>query len=119
MQSLFTLRDFYSKLSLPIPDNIGKDVGHFNVFKIDEYRTQLDKGEMRYDQRSYFKISLINGRNKAEYADKSIHIEDKALLFASPKIPYRYVPLLFLNGRLLSLKSVDCFWLFVDRHLQF
>ncbi|WP_036382692.1 AraC family transcriptional regulator [Muricauda sp. MAR_2010_75] len=93
MQSLFTLRDFYSKLSLPIPDNIGKDVGHFNVFKIDEYRTQLDKGEMRYDQRSYFKISLINGRNKAEYADKSIHIEDKALLFASPKIPYRYVPL--------------------------
>ncbi|MDC6361359.1 MULTISPECIES: helix-turn-helix domain-containing protein [Flavobacteriaceae] len=92
MQSLFTLRDFYSNHGLPIPENIGKDIGHFNVFKIDEYIARLKSGEMRYDRRSYFKISLINGRNRAEYADKVIHIENKALLFASPKIPYHYVP---------------------------
>ncbi len=92
MDSLFTLHDFYDKLSLPIPENIGKDIGHFNVFNIAEYRTRLSKGEMRYDRRSYFKISLINGKNRAEYADKVIHIEDKALLFASPRIPYNYVP---------------------------
>ncbi len=92
MESLFTLHDFYGKLSLPIPENIGKDIGHFNVFNISEYRARLSKGEMRYDRRSYFKISLINGRNRAEYADKVIDIENKALLFASPKIPYHYVP---------------------------
>ncbi|SDQ28779.1 AraC family transcriptional regulator [Flagellimonas zhangzhouensis] len=92
MESLFTLRDFYGKLSLPIPENIGKDIGHFNVFNISEYRARLSKGEMRYDRRSYYKISLINGKNRAEYADKTIVIEDKALLFASPKIPYNYVP---------------------------
>lgn len=92
MDNLFTLRDFYGKLSLPIPENIGKDIGHFNVFNIAEYRTRLSKGEMRYDRRSYFKISLINGKNRAEYADKVIHIENKALLFASPRIPYNYVP---------------------------
>ncbi|WP_437398976.1 helix-turn-helix domain-containing protein [Flagellimonas lutimaris] len=92
MDTPFTLSDFYSKLGLPIPDNIGKDIGHFNVFNIAEYRTRLNKGEMRYDRRAYFKISLINGKNKAEYADKVIHIENKALLFASPKIPYNYVP---------------------------
>lgn len=92
MQDLFTLQDFYGKLSLPIPENIGKDIGHFNVFNIAEYRTRLNKGEMRYDRRSYYKISLINGKNRAEYADKVIHIEDKALLFASPRIPYNYVP---------------------------
>lgn len=92
MDSLFTLHDFYGKLHLPIPENIGKDIGHFNVFNIAEYRTRLSKGEMRYDRRSYFKISLINGKNRAEYADKVIHIEDKALLFASPRIPYNYVP---------------------------
>lgn len=92
MQSLFTLRDFYSNHGLPIPENIGKDIGHFNVFKIDEYIARLKSGEMRYDRRSYFKISLINGKNRAEYADKVIHIENKALLFASPKIPYHYVP---------------------------
>lgn len=92
MDAPFTLFDFYGKLGLPIPDNIGKDIGHFNVFNIAEYRTRLNKGEMRYDRRAYFKISLINGKNKAEYADKVIHIENKALLFASPKIPYNYVP---------------------------
>lgn len=92
MESLFTLRDFYGKLSLPIPENIGKDIGHFNVFNISEYRARLSKGEMRYDRRSYYKISLINGKNRAEYADKTIDIENKALLFASPKIPYNYVP---------------------------
>ena len=92
MEDLYTLRDFYGKLGLPVPDTIGKDIGHFNVFNIDEYRTRLNNGEMRYDRRSYFKISLIHGKNKAEYADKEIQIEDKALLFASPKIPYHYVP---------------------------
>lgn len=92
MESLFTLRDFYGDLSLPIPDNIGRDIGHFNVFNIAEYRTRLNAGEMRYDRRSYYKISLINGKNHVEYADKVIRVEDKALLFASPKIPYNYVP---------------------------
>ncbi|MCB0373754.1 MAG: AraC family transcriptional regulator [Muricauda sp.] len=92
MEDLYTLRDFYGKLGLPVPDAIGKDIGHFNVFNIDEYRTRLNNGEMRYDRRSYFKISLIHGKNKAEYADKEIQITDKALLFASPKIPYHYVP---------------------------
>ncbi|MEZ4810551.1 MAG: helix-turn-helix domain-containing protein [Allomuricauda sp.] len=93
MESLFTLRDFYNNHGLPIPENIGKDIGHFNVFKIDEYMARLKSGEMRYDRRSYFKISLINGKNRAEYADKVIHIQNKALLFASPRIPYHYVPL--------------------------
>ncbi len=92
MDVAFTLNDFYSKLGLPIPENIGKDIGHFNVFNIAEYRTRLSKGEMRYDRRAYFKISLINGKNRAEYADKVIDIDNKALLFASPKIPYNYVP---------------------------
>lgn len=93
MDIQFTLNDFYSKLGLPIPENIGKDIGHFNVFNIAEYRNRLNKGEMRYDRRAYFKISLINGKNRAEYADKVIDIDSKALLFGSPKIPYNYVPL--------------------------
>lgn len=92
MDVAFTLNDFYGKLGLPIPENIGKDIGHFNVFNIAEYRNRLSKGEMRYDRRAYFKISLINGKNRVEYADKVIHIDNKALLFASPKIPYNYLP---------------------------
>lgn len=48
---------------------------------------------MPYNRREYYKISMIRGRNKAEYADKVIDIEKNALLFGTPKIPYHYIPL--------------------------
>ena len=47
---------------------------------------------MPYNRRAYYKISLVSGRNKAEYADKVIDIDKNALLFATPKIPYNRVP---------------------------
>ena len=47
---------------------------------------------MPYNRRKYYKISLIRGRNRAEYADKVIQIEKNALLFATPKVPYHWVP---------------------------
>ena len=48
---------------------------------------------MPYNRRTYYKISLIKGKNKVEYANKTIQIEDCAILFASPKIPYNYTNL--------------------------
>ncbi len=48
--------------------------------------------EMPYNRRAYYKISLIIGRNRAEYADKVIEIGKRALLFATPRIPYNYTP---------------------------
>lgn len=47
--------------------------------------------EMPYNRRAYYKISLILGRNKGEYADRVIEIEKRAILFATPKVPYNYV----------------------------
>jgi AraC family transcriptional activator of pobA len=97
--SSITIKEFYQEIlgqSCPdidsfLSDNIHKDIGHFNVFDISEiYRTCKPKIEMPYNRRTYYKISLINGRNKVDYADRTIHIEDCAILFASPKIPYNY-----------------------------
>ena len=51
------------------------------------------KPVMPYNRRTYYKTSLIKGRNCAEYADKVINIEKYAILFATPKIPYKYTPL--------------------------
>ncbi len=90
---IITLDEFYKDTSLLIPEGINKEIGHFNVFKIDELMAQIrKKPEMPYNRRAYYKISLISGRNKAEYADKVIDIEKNALLFATPKIPYNYLP---------------------------
>jgi AraC family transcriptional regulator, transcriptional activator of pobA len=40
----------------------------------------------------YYKISLIKGKNLVEFAGKTVMIEKQGILFASPKIPYRYAP---------------------------
>lgn len=97
--SSVTIKEFYQDIlgqscpdiELFLTENIHKDIGHFNVFDISKiYRASKSKPEMPYNRRTYYKISLINGQNKVEYADKTIEIEDCAILFASPKVPYNY-----------------------------
>ncbi|MDR3680674.1 MAG: helix-turn-helix transcriptional regulator [Flavipsychrobacter sp.] len=77
-----------------LPDGINKEIGHFNVFNIAELNNRFKRHGvfMPYNRRAYYKISLVRGRNKAEYADKTIDIDKNALLFATPKIPYNWVP---------------------------
>jgi len=93
MAPITTLEQFYHQTANLIPEGINKEIGHFNVFKIEEAVAKVKKtGTMPYNRRAYYKISLILGKNKAEYADKVIAIEKQALLFATPGIPYNYVP---------------------------
>ncbi|WP_207510974.1 helix-turn-helix domain-containing protein [Longitalea luteola] len=94
IKEIKTLSAFYKSISANIPEGIDKAVGHFNVFRIDEFiaGVRARKGVMPYNRRNYYKISLINGRNHVEYADKVIEIENCALLFGTPRIPYHYVP---------------------------
>lgn len=96
-----TLTDFYAtyarltglpSVSLQPPD-AQQAVGHFNVFDIKELRVRYGpKPPMPYDRRAYYKISLIQGRSRAEYADKLIDIK-QGLLFAAPQVPYHWLPL--------------------------
>src|SRR5690349_6517281 len=101
MTQNFTLDDFYQTFATAFntdaqslqPKGINKEIGHFNVFKTEDViaRTRQTK-EMPYNRRAYYKISLISGRNKAEYADKVFDINDHTLLFATPRIPYHWLP---------------------------
>lgn len=97
-----TLDDFYREaagftgkdINTLLPPGITKEIGHFNVFDIAEtIREVKRRNVMPYNRRAYYKISLIRGRNRAEYADKVIEIETNALLFATPRVPYHWVPL--------------------------
>lgn len=96
-----SLEDFYREIAQKmgkdvesiLPKGLQKDIGHFNVFDIAQTIDRLKKtSEMPYNRRKYYKISLIRGKNRAEYADKVISIENNALLFATPKVPYYYIP---------------------------
>jgi len=98
-----TLDDFYTEIaglmgkdvnSLLPPGISKKEIGHFNVFDIsDTIKMVKQKNMMPYNRRAYYKISLIRGKNRAEYADKVIEIKKNALLFATPKVPYNWIPL--------------------------
>ena len=88
-----TLEGFYNETSQLMPEGIGKEIGHFNVFDVKDIMARMKvKPFMPYNTRTYYKISIISGRNKAEYADKVIDIDRNALLFASPKVPYHWIP---------------------------
>lgn len=84
-----TIEDFYQNKLDWIPENIQKGIGHFNVFKLDEFSGNCAK-PIPYSRKDYYKISLINGRNKVHYADKTIEIEKHCILFANPHIPYNW-----------------------------
>ncbi|MDN3692780.1 helix-turn-helix transcriptional regulator [Chryseobacterium tructae] len=96
-----SLEDFYREMTAKLgknledifPKGLHKDLGHFNVFDIAQTLERVKTtSEMPYNRRKYYKISLIRGKNRAEYADKTISIEKNALLFATPKVPYHWVP---------------------------
>ena len=96
-----TIDKFYKEISdgkedmeSLLPKEYAKEIGHFNIFNIADLHAKIKlKPQMPYNRRAYYKISLIIGKNKVEYADKVINIENQGLLFATPKIPYHYVPL--------------------------
>lgn len=92
MDNLFTVEDFYrSKLNW-MPENLKNELGHFNVFRLSDFINHNAKCSS-YTRKEYYKVSMIMGRNRYEYADKTITIEDNALLFANPNVPYHWEPL--------------------------
>ena len=84
-----TLEDFYTIKVNGMPENLRKEIGHFNVFKLDDFVGNTCK-PFPYTRKDFYKISLIIGKNKVHYADKISVIEDQALFFANPQIPYNW-----------------------------
>ena len=98
-----TIDDFYKEASAFLnadpsklmPEGIDKEIGHFNVIDIAAVLKMMKVRptiKMAYNRRTYYKINLVEGKNIAEYADKTIEIEKYALMFATPKVPYHWVP---------------------------
>ncbi|GLU54739.1 AraC family transcriptional regulator [Dyadobacter frigoris] len=91
--TLNSIDDFYKRATATLPEGISKEIGHFNVFEIEKlFDKKTGTRIMPYSRRAYYKISFIQGKNRAEYADKIIEINGSALLFATPKISYHWIP---------------------------
>ncbi len=111
MTETHTLEEFYQSKFNWIPDNLKTDVGHFNVFKIDDFIGDNPK-PVPYNRRQYYKISLLKGKRIFHYAHKSVEVQQYCLQFASPQIPY--------NWEYLSTEQSGCFCVFTsDFFVQF
>jgi len=86
MPRIIELQSFYKAINRS-PKSEGNEVGHFNIFKIEDILSPGNRSKS-YSRRSFFKISLITGHNKLHYADQTIEVRDTALVFTNPLIPY-------------------------------
>ena len=84
-----TLEDFYKNKFDWLPDNLQQNIGHFNVFRIEDCIGPNAK-PVTYSRRSFYKISLMRGENIIHYADKSITLSGTSLMFFSPHVPYTF-----------------------------
>jgi AraC family transcriptional regulator, transcriptional activator of pobA len=87
-----TLEDFYRQKMNWLPDNLKQDIGHFNVFKVEDCVGQV-KTPVAYTRRDYYKISLMQGPYVYHYADKSLEVTGSTLIFFNPNVPYTFEPL--------------------------
>ncbi|MEB0249555.1 MULTISPECIES: AraC family transcriptional regulator [unclassified Mucilaginibacter] len=89
MAATETIEDFYRQKFNYLPDNLGQEIGHFNVFRLEDCYAPGAK-PIVYTRRDFYKISLIRGKNVIHYADKSIEVDGATLIFFNPNVPYTF-----------------------------
>lgn len=89
MSKVETIEEFYQRKYDFMPDALRKEIGHFNVFKLDPFSGNTTK-PVPYKKRDYFKITLLVGESTIQYADKAIQLQKQALVFSNPQIPYSW-----------------------------
>lgn len=89
MSKIETIEEFYKRKFGWMPDNIRKEIGHFNVFKLDPF-VGSNAQPVPYKRRDYFKIMLVIGNGRVHYADKVVEVKKQALSFSNPQIPYKW-----------------------------
>ena len=108
MPETLSLEQFYRAKMQWMPENLQQDLGHFNVFRSDEYAGPHAR-PIPYSRKDFYKVSLVLGRNRYHYADKVVTIEPPALLFANPLVPYHWEELDGPQG--------GCFCIFTEAFL--
>lgn len=89
MNKAETIEEFYRRKFDWMPDNIRKEIGHFNVFKL-EPLVAGKPTSIPYKRRDFYKIMLVIGNSKVHYADKVVEVQKQALSFSNPQIPYKW-----------------------------
>lgn len=87
-----SIEDFYRHKIHWLPDNLRQDIGHFNVFRLEDFMGPK-LGKLPYSRKDFYKITLVAGRSNYYFADKTIELRGQGLFFANPQVPYDWEPL--------------------------
>jgi hypothetical protein len=97
MNKVETIEEFYKRKFDWLPDNIRNEIGHFNIFNLEPY-TGAKPQAVPYKRRDYYKIMLVIGESRVQYADKVVEVKKHALSFSNPQIPYKWDNLENIRG---------------------
>lgn len=89
MKSVESLEEFYKRKFDWLPEEIRKDIGHFNMFYLAPFRDG-QATSIPYRRRDFYKIMLVKGNSRVHFGDKVVEVQQQALAFSSPQIPYKW-----------------------------
>ncbi|MDO7886225.1 helix-turn-helix domain-containing protein [Hymenobacter cheonanensis] len=73
--------------------------GQFNVYA----REQFTMRKLTFGRRDYYKVALITGSSRYNYATRGVLIDRPALVFSNPLIPYSWEPVSAEQGGYLCM----------------
>jgi len=89
MKDSESLAEFYRRKFDMIPENFRKEIGHFNIFRLEPY-VEGKPTKIPYRRRDFYKVMLVKGNSKVHYADRVVEVKKQALSFSNPQIPYKW-----------------------------
>lgn len=84
-----TLEEFYRHKFNGLPQDLKRDLGHFNVFRLEDC-VGPNKRPVQYSRRDFYKIALMRGKHAFHFADKSLKVSGSTLIFFNPSVPYKF-----------------------------
>lgn len=108
MEKMLTLQEFYRTRLNFVPETLKNGLGHFNVFKRADVAL-CRSGQALYSRKDYYKISLLKGRFRIQYADKTVISKKNSLVFSNPMVPYSWEPLEEDEGGFFCLFTEEFF----------
>jgi len=101
MKGVETLEEFYQRKFDWLPEEIRKDIGHFNMFHLAPFR-EGQATSIPYRRRDFYKIMLVKGNSRVHFGDKVVEVQKQALAFMKC---INLVVITFLNFPMNKLKK--------------
>ncbi|WP_317235019.1 helix-turn-helix domain-containing protein [Roseivirga pacifica] len=114
MRGAESLEEFYERKFQWVPEEIRKDIGHFNLFKLKP--DFCGPESIPYRRRDFYKVMLMKGHSRVHYADKVVEVKSYALSFSNPKIPYKWEHIAPMEECTYCIFSADFFHQFGHFH---